>query len=1167
MAKICWTPEQEKAITSSDKDILVSAAAGSGKTAVLIERLLRRITDKNNPLEVNKILLVTFTEEAANQLKSKIRDSVSKAMASDPSDKRLRRQYLLLSSAMVTTIHGFCLNLIKKNYASLGIAPNVRVSDPIQSSLLKKQIAEFVIDAYYSSLPGYDNINDFVSFADNFITLHDSSLSDILLSVYDKLLEYPEGINYLKRSIENYDSAEKSFEESIWADKLYSKMMKEFSFYKTVLDDSCRDFHDGGVFEKAYLPKFEASYELCKEILYFVDKRSFDDLKETLKKGIFKDKGGGGVSVDLQDETTLFYKDIRKEFRDAVAYYYNEYFASSFETVLSSAKLSKDTISDLYSFISAFDSKYSKEKKIRGIIDFSDFMHMAYSLLIDSKGNPTDLAKRLGDEYDVVCIDEYQDVNKLQDDIFSAISKNTERFMVGDIKQCIYGFRGSQPRIFADYRVDPKISTIDLNANFRCDKPIIDCANEISSKLFTSYGKTFEYKKIDDLVFGKNSSGDLPVEIICIDESTADDDDKNSQPRYVANRIKEEIDRGVKPSDIAILMRTKTHFGDYEKELSKLGIKAKNAETPDLFVNPDVILLLCILETIDNPSNDIYLTGTLKSPVFNFTLSELAQIRKNNKATSLYASLCSYVESNHFEKGEFFLKKLSEYRSMMNEPVDKLIWYILNDSKLLIRASNEGNGKKNLMALYNHARSFENGTFKGLYNFIRYINDLIESGGSLPSPKSIEDDVVKIMTIHKSKGLEFETVFLCETETLFSSKDKSNSILMTRNLGTALKLTDSTGLSSYDTIFRKIACIDTEEERDDEEIRVLYVALTRARSKMIITSSIKGEETLNRIKHNSRYTSIADGHVFSRSPSEIKWILMTNSSLPVSVVKASDVLCLKNDNDQDVEVGTQDKIIYSDDEIDSLTKEYLSRFEFVYPYSEACKIPAKLSVSRLYPSLLDENDNSLDITSVTNAKVKKPKFVQNEGRSGSDVGTATHLFMQFCSFENLNTEGFDNELMRLTAKGFLDNNTASLVSRKAIANFIKSDTFGKLLNAKQINRELRFNVRLNASRFSNNDAKRELLNDESVFVQGIIDCLYTDESGTVTVLDYKTDTIPRGLNESEAEDYIIDSHVEQLSYYYAAARIITGKDVDRVVLYSFSLGKEIEILKDKLLIV
>ncbi len=1164
MAEINWTPEQEEAIITREKDILVSAAAGSGKTAVLIERLLRRITDKDDPLDVNKMLLVTFTEEAANQLKNKIRDALSKAIAHDPSDKRLRRQYLLLSSATITTIHGFCLNLIKKNYATLALSPNIRVSDPIQSSLLKKQVAEFIIDAYYSSLPGYDDIDDFVSFADNFITLHDSSLSEILLSIYDKLLEYPDGIEFLNHSLMLYDNAENSFETSIWADTLFSKMKREFTFYESVLMDACEAFTDNGPFQKAYLSKFESSYNLCRTIIKLVEDRNIDEVSSTLKSGIFKESGGGGVSKDLQDNEFLFYKDVRKEFRDATEYYYNEFFVSSAQTIKDTAKLSKKAISNLYSFIKAFDNKYSKEKKSRGIIDFSDFMHMAYSLLIDKEGKSTELAIKLGNEYDVVCIDEYQDVNKLQDDIFSAISKNTERFMVGDIKQCIYGFRGSQPKIFADYRNDDQICTIDLNANFRCDSPIIKCANEISSKLFSSYGKTFEYKKTDDLVFGKNKSGDLPVEIIGIDESIAEPDKKGAQARYVAQRIKAEIERGVRPSDIAILMRTKTNFDDYEKELAKLGIKAKNAETPDLFVNPDVILLMCILQTIDNPSKDIYLTGALKSPVYNFTLSELAKIRKAHKGSSLYESLCAYVEANDFKKGQFFLQKLKEYRSMMNEPVDKLIWHILNDSGLLITASDNGNGKKNLMALYNYARNFENGTFKGLYNFIRYINDMIESGGSLPSPKELDDDVVKIMSVHKSKGLEFETVLLCGTEHLFSSKEKSNAILMTQRLGASLKLTDSSGLASYDTIFRKISCIDIDEERDDEEIRVLYVALTRARSKLIITANIKGDEAIKKMQLSSRYINDASGYVFSRSPSEIKWIIMSNKTVPVTLLSANDVpeSCDFNTNSENSSQIIPD---YKNDEVLALADEFRTRFEFVYPHKEACKIPAKLSVSRLYPSILDEYDEAVDMNTVTNAVIKKPAFIKNEDRKGSDIGTATHLFMQFCSFENLISNGIENEIKRLTDCAYIDLNTASLISRRAISGFLKSQTFNNLRLAKDVKRELRFNVRLNAADFTENEQKNSELSGESVFVQGIIDCLYTDNNDLLTVLDYKTDFIPKELSEKEAEEMIIERHFQQLSYYAAAAKIITGKCVDRVVLYSFSLGKEIDIPKNKLL--
>ena len=1154
-----WTPEQLNAIQSPSPDILVSAAAGSGKTAVLTKRLIDKLTSKTDPLDVSRMLVVTFTKDAANQLKDKIRDALKAEMAKDPSNIRLSRQYLMLQNAMITTIHGFCLNLVKDNYAQLGLSPNVKVSDETQSELLKKQVAEAVIDAYYANEKGYDDIDGFALFADNFITLHDNVLSKIILDIYAKLLSTPDGLDLLNKTAFEYEKASRDFFGSVWGKTLINRMNDLFSFYYHVLCDACQDFSEDEILSNKYLPEFISNRDSCQSVLTAIKEKSFDNIVKALS--LCHKNTLPGVKAEFLNEDSVFYKDIRTSFFSDVNEFLTSYFSSDLNEIEKTAIGCKEYILKLHKLLSAFDRRFSNEKQRRGIIDFNDFERMAYKLLINEDGTPTETAKKVCAEYDEVCIDEYQDVNMLQDAIFSAITNDNNRFMVGDIKQSIYGFRGSCPEIFASYRTGDEVDVISLSNNFRCDKTIIDFANEVCGNLFTRLGTTVPYDESDMLRFSKTESMDQPVEIISIDESEEKIKGVSSEAQYVALRIKADIDAGVKPSDIAILMRNRTHFSEYEKALNDLGIKSKCPEDADLFVNPEVILMMCLLNVIDNPSKDIYLCGALKSPLYNFTLSELTAIRRFKKGVSLFEALKAYEEDTKDSKCTFFLNKLAKYRGMANEPVNKLIWHILYDSGIMYLISNNPHidGKKNLMALYEHARVFENGTFKGLYSFIRYINDIIDSGGIIPSPKSVtSDDTVSIMTIHKSKGLEFKTVYLCSTNA--QGRSDSGNVLISDRLGIALKLSDSTGLSTVDNVFRKTVQLSMNDEKLDEEIRVLYVALTRAINKLVITGTVKSSKTLSKVKKVSKYTNTANGYAYKVCHSLYEWILMSQTA--ASVKRITSVHC--NDayeNALGIEDDYKDEAEYerNDERIEKLSELISERLNYTYPYSVSSDIPAKLSVSQLYPSILDEADDCAKLEGSSKVKVNEVKFISGEITTGADIGTATHQFMQFCNFESLKNNGFEFELKRLTDSGFIDETTASLVSSKMIKSFINTELFYELLNAKNIQRELRFNARLKASSFSENEESKKLLENESILVQGVIDCLYVDGNGVLTVLDYKTDFIPNNVSIEEARKMLIDRHIRQLSYYRAAAEAITGVSEINVKLYSFALSEVIEI--------
>ncbi len=1170
--KTVWTDEQIDAIINKSSDILVSAAAGSGKTAVLTERLIRKITDPVSPVDVSRILVVTFTEDAANELKIRIRDAITAAMAEFPSSKHLQRQYLMLPSAKISTIHGFCLDLIRGNYELLGLSPKLRVSDEGQNSLLMQQVADAVIDGYYSSLPEYDDIDDFVEFADNFITLQDTSLTARVIEIYKKLQSYPEGIDFLQKSAENYNLPDGDISSTIWCKALFDYLERFLTYYLAIFEDACDTIPEYHEIADKYLPSFDSSIDGIKTILNAVQSGSYEKVKEQINTVTFSRMGSKRGYED--DETLKFYKSMRTEFSSELKSIKSTYFSYSTEALYASAIKSKDYVTKLHKLLSSFNRRFAYEKRKRGIIDFNDMERMAYSLLVNPDGTYTALANEVAERYDEVCIDEYQDVNSLQDCIFKAITRATNRFMVGDIKQSIYGFRGAEPKIFADYRKDDSVKLISLTHNFRSDKTVIDISNEICGNLFTKLGKTVPYDKSDELYFANGSAEMQEPEIIIIEDNSASETDEDNdirgetspEARYVAKQINELVKSGVSPSDIAILLRSaKNDAKMFEDALSAYGIESRNKEQKDLFTNAEVVLLMCILNVIDNPSRDIYLAGALKSPLYNVTLSELAEIRRYSENCSLYEALIKYTDDFSFKKGEHFLRKLDEYRKLANKPVDRLIWHIYCDSGLLAYASDNKlspkSGKANLMKLYEKARSFESGTFKGLYNFIRYVNDMLNSDTVIPSPSSADDSgIVQIMTIHKSKGLQFKYVFICGTAKRFNTLDESSDIIIEKNIGTSLKLSDESGLATVDTLYRRVSALEIRKKSLEEEIRVLYVALTRAKSKLVIVAAVKDAEKLKELTNFKNYLSVADGYIYSKKTNFISWILLSQNSVVPKFISAEDIL---TDIGGSETALVSSKTEFDEERIKELTEEFSDRFAFKYPSHEASRIPAKLSVSELYPTILDDYDDSQKMSENKKARMRVPRFIDESDAKGAKIGTATHQFMQFCDFDRLETDGIDAEIKRMSDLGFLSPTVASLVNRYAIKRFTESELFSSLKNARMINRELRFNVHLGAAAFT--EAKDSALKDEQVLVQGIIDCLYEDTDGNTVLLDYKTDSIPKGMSANDAEDMLIERHITQLSYYAAACKTIIGKDVDRIIIYSFALGRPIEIPSDRLL--
>ena len=1189
-----WTEAQLCAITTSGRDLLVSAGAGSGKTAVLTERIIRRLTDEENPAEITRMLIVTFTKAAAGELKERISAALSEALAKQPKNRRLARQLLALDRAKICTIHSFCLDLLREGIGDSDLPTDFRIADETEIQLLRKNIMNDLIDEYYSVGVNDYPIDNFEDFSDIFVgTKNDDTLADIFLGIEDKLSSCTEYIDFIKNFACNLESDERDFSKTECGSEILDIIKGKFMHYRKIFTGLLSEITNDDKLTKAYFPAFSEDIDFIDRTLSACEQYSYSDISKLFKA--FSPTRLGVIRNTELSESIQNAKESRKKFHAEREELTAKFFSLTDEQLQKNRLDTAHTLNKLYALLSAFNSRFAEEKRKRSLVDFSDLERLTYSTLVKNDA-PTDAARTVSESFDEIYIDEYQDVNSVQDAIFAAISRGNNRFMVGDIKQSIYGFRGSEPKIFADYRLrftstddgDAENGTaIFLSDNFRCDSSIIEFSNIVSACLFTSGRGDIPFTNNDKLIHSKidTESGE-PVHVVLIDgnEDENDDDVSSREAEYIAGEIsrilkEEKKNNGspIKPSDIAVIMRsTKAHSAALEAAFDKYGIPYYNNIGGSFFENAEVLLALCILNIIDNPTRDIYLAGVLRSPVFAFTLDELITVRKASPDGSLYDALRNYCKANDFKKGNVFLSTLERWRKKAEGmPVDRLLWYIYTDTDLPALVYDKENEvrRANLMPLYEYARRFEASSFKGLYNFIRYVNDILEEKEELENAKIFGEasDTVKFMTIHQSKGLEFPVCFICGTGKKFNENDLRANVVIERSLGIALKLTDSTGFARYDTPIRQAIVKRLAETQLEEEMRVLYVAMTRARERLYVTALCKDPQKMldtaaNNAENLSRYTIMKpDGYMSWILTSLAHHSLISNTPAPVIIEtvtpSVSDDETEQSENEAQTTVSAA-----AGNELSSLVKE---RFDFIYPSVAASKLPAKLSVSKLSPTILDEGAAELEDEYETYSfEAKRPLFLDGDNApsaTGAERGTATHLFMQFCDFSRFSApaddlaETIEDEAARLANGKFITGRAASLINVRGIARFFAGETFKEITSSPKVWREHRFNVKLPASSFTSDAFLADELRDESILVQGVIDCFYENPDGTLTIIDYKTDYIPPELDASEAEAMLLERHRLQLSYYKAACEKISNRRVSRVAIFSFALGYAIDV--------
>lgn len=1214
-----WTPAQRSAIDERSRTLLVSAAAGSGKTAVLTERIISSLLDPESPTDISRLLVVTFTRAAAAEMRARIARALGDAIALYPNNTGLRRQLMLLGSAKICTIDSFYLDLVRANFQEADFSPSFRMADEGELLSLRRDTMNAAIDRMYATHP------DFIAVADLFSDVRDErSLTDNLLKLEEKLQKLPEGFDLLLRSAKANEEAHQAPFSSDFGRVLFGALDKTVSdgieLYDTALSMMTAEEYTDKLqskFGKAYGEMLER----LRSIKNALDANSTDDLAHLLTMPLAERVTSSKLPPCSEDFalTAEACKAFREKWRATAA----TLGVFDTEEIRAGGAEAAELLRLTYHVLTDFDKSYRAAKRESEVAEFGDISRAAYHLLIDKNGEPTPLATSLAASFDAVYIDEYQDVDAMQDATFRAISTPRNRFMVGDIKQSIYRFRGADPAVFAGYRqafpdlqsakAEDPAATVFMSSCFRCDESIIKFSNTVSGYLFGRSADSIGYKKEDDLCFSKalpHADYASPKCRVLIYDDQAQErtpdpqQDENetgtviddAEAKMIVKEIKHLLSgerkadgTRITPGDIAVLARGSAFAAPLAKLLREAGIPVNDTSRENFFENPEVLCMYSLLAVIDNPFRDVYLAAVMRSPFFGFTLEELVSIRTaTDSSLSLWEAVKAAAdilpEKALCHRIGIFLAKLTQYRAKAELlPVDKLLRYLYRDTAVLSFAGDGAgedhahkNKRQNLLRLYEYARCFEAGGFKGLYRFVRYVEDIMQNDTEMPAPEGPRD-AVSLITIHHSKGLEYPVCFVATTGKTFNADDTKEPLLLDGMLGCGTRVPNTGAFSRANTFAREAVKERLKQLSMEEEMRVLYVAMTRARERLYVTGKPRyGMKNVR--KHIALATCSATSYFELLGNSYLEWILFALEKTdhsefcevitvqPEDLLEQSEPLSPATNEGNEAVEETANEAAYQ-----AARERFAGRFDFIYPAAHLARLPAKLSVSRLTPEILDVYDKESigeaalkdpDVETLLHTFERTPQFEkggQGALLNAAERGTATHEFLQFCDFRRAEND-LDNELERLIEARFLPPEARDAIRREELARFFKSEFYMALKNARDIRRETRFNVFLPAADFTENEELKAKLKDEKLLVQGVIDLFFTDANGNLVLCDYKTDRLPREALQDRtlAATFLFARHQRQLSYYKQALQAICGKTPDRTVIYSLPLGEALE---------
>ena len=1192
MSEVKWTKEQQDAIYEKGSNILVAAAAGSGKTAVLVERIINKIINEN--VDIDKLLVVTFTNAAASEMRERVLSAIYKKLDDDPENEKLQRQVTLLNKASICTIDSFCLEIVRNNFYELeNVAPNFRIADTAQIELLKQEVIEDIFEKKYEEEDeNFTNlINTYTSYRD------DTPLKDLVLKIYSYIQSNPFPEKWLKEKIEMFNLSEKleeDFANTPWGKALLEEVEEE-------LIDSIQSLENARriLCLEPELEKFEQTI------------RNDIDMLTGLKNNLHSWDKAYNINQILKfvtwprQKVDSIKKDEAKQIRDGVK---KKLEKALNKIIICDSKQANQDIYDMYgilvklqNLILEFGKEFSKRKRSQNIVDFNDVEHFALDILIkekDGKVEPTEVAKRYQEKYTEIAIDEYQDSNLVQEYILTSVSKGNNIFMVGDVKQSIYKFRQAMPELFLykyetyknkENRTLDEGLKIQLFKNFRSRENILNFTNLIFQDIMSNLLGDIEYNEEEYLNLGAsypdiNQNLDTEINVIDLAEEEEKEEAEEEQQdeerienveleaRFVANRIKKLIDekyqvwdrkkekyRDIEYKDIVILLRSTANTAPvYEQELLQLEMPVFSDSSQEYLDSMEIQTIMSLLKIIDNPIQDIPLVSVLRSPIAKFSDDELVKIRLSDKYDNFYTCMQKAmidVGKDLKEKIERFLNNLEEWRKQQEYlALDELIWKIYSDTGFYNYVGLMPNGElrqANLKMLFQKAKQYETANFKGLYNFINFIDKVKLSSGDMGAAKLIgeNDNVIRIMSIHKSKGLEFPVVFLSSASKQFNLMDLNQNVLLHQELGIGAKYIDYNMQIQYDTLTKSAIRNKMFTETLSEEMRILYVALTRAKEKLIITGLSKNYEKelakMNlQVEQYQKNSGKINPILVKKYKKYLDWIVLvyqyekeTAKAIELKVLKKQEVM--KNFRKIEQEEIDVVELLEESDVGKNKAKEIENILNYSYPHRTAVTIPTKTSVTNL------KGENYVAIT-----ELPKPEFLREDEEqkiTGAQKGTLVHLCMQRLD------EKVDYDLNKirelindLLMKKIITEKEVKAINPFKILEFTKSNIWQEVRNAKEVYKEKPFYINIPAKEVYSEDVEEEIL------VQGVIDLYYIDANDNLVLVDYKTDYV-------EQEIELINKYSKQLEFYQKALELALDKKVYKKCIYSVYLGKEIQI--------
>ncbi|PEL09733.1 helicase-exonuclease AddAB subunit AddA [Bacillus sp. AFS017336] len=1238
-SKTKWTVDQQKAIDLEGSDILVAAAAGSGKTAVLVERIIQKIIREENPINVDELLVVTFTKASAQEMKERIGVALEKQLVNNPESDHLRKQASLLNKASISTIHSFCTEVIRSNYYMVELDPNFRTAEEVEIQLLMDEVLEELMEAEYSddsNLVFFDLVNRYTSDRD------DNDLPKLILKLYRHAISNPNPSEFLNTFIHQYDVKDKLVDDIPFIQELKRFIQEDIiaciNAYKQALN--LIESPDGPI---KYFDVFKEEYSNL-ECLYHVSEKTWEEINIGLQKiaftrlPIIKKTEGDQQKKEI---AANFRKDVKKKIDDLK----EKYFSRNINHQLKQIIELKPLVEKLIGLVNNFIVLFKQAKLENGILDFNDLEHYALEILKEKEETdqllPSSVARVYQEKFSEVLVDEYQDTNYVQESILRLITKGTgsdgNLFMVGDVKQSIYRFRLAEPQLFIDkYNLYEKESNdrtglrIDLSKNFRSRAEVLDATNFIFQQIMGREIGGIEYDEDAMLKLGASypEYSECTSELILLTNS-ADEDDipevseleddelveeklEQIEARYVARRIKDLIEseylvtektgemRPVKYSDIAILGRSLSNADLYIEECKALGIPLYAEKSKDLFQTIEVAVFLNLLKLIDNTIQDIPLASVLRSPIVGLTEPELTVIRLDHKKGSFYEACQAYT--NNFEnrhkqlsiKLANFFQQIKEWKRLVKrETLSIFIWKVLNESTYYDFVGGLPGGKQrqaNLITIFDRAKALEESNYRSLFQFLRFLDRMQERDEKLDEVRIVSDqeNIVQMMTIHKSKGLEFPVVFVVNTSKQFNMQDLNAKFILQKELGLGMNYVHPTYRTTNSTLLKETIKRKEQRELISEELRILYVALTRAREKLILVGKVKDAqkiiESWKEIENHKEW--LLPLNIISGAKNYLDWIgpsiIRHDSSSAIrlqddlwqtkneiqfypcrwnySIVDASTIQLTETE-----EVENNKTEIFQAFQLkepiniknDELYEEIENQLNWQYSHNQATLYRPKQSVTELKRKMQEEEPYHQSFTGSTSKgfPLERPKFISEQKMNQAEKGTATHAVMQNLDYQFISShEEIMNQISSMVLKELITHEQGEAVNSMEIFDFCQSELGQLVKNAHQKLREVPFSYGV-----STNEIYKDWQDEEEVvLIQGIIDLLLIDGEEAI-LIDYKTDRTEAFTTDEALKKEAIKRYGIQLDLYSKAIEAGMDKKVKAKYLYFFDGGHIVEL--------